>query len=142
MKVLIGVTPAGLISYVSPTYGGRASDKRIFENSELLKCMISGIDGVMVDKGFLIESLCVEQNIKLFRPPFMHDTQLTFNEAQFSSKIAAARVHIERVNQRIKIFKMIRNQFSWSLLEYVDHIFRIACALVNLSVPVLAEDKF
>lgn len=142
IKVLVGVTPAGLISYVSPAYGGRASDKQIFQDSELLNCMISGTDAVVVDKGFLIKSLCAQHDLKLLRPPFMHDNQLDHDKAQFSRKIAAARVHIERVTQRIKFFKMFRSQFSWNLLEYVDHIFRIACALDNLSAPVLAEDKF
>ncbi|XP_051156755.1 uncharacterized protein LOC127278869 [Leptopilina boulardi] len=142
VKVLVGVTPAGLISYVSPTYGGRASDKQIFTDSELLNCITGGTDAVMVDKGFLIESLCVRHDIQLFRPPFMHDNQLNHDEAQFCKKIAAARVHVERVNQRIKFVKMVRSQFAWNLFDYMDHIFRIACALVNLSAPVLAENNF
>lgn len=142
LKFLVGVTPAGLISYISPAYGGRASDQLIFSKSDLPEQMISGMDGVMVDKGFLIESLCAENHLELFRPPFMHDDQLTSEEAQLNRTIAAARVHIERVNQRIKIFKILRHHFAWGLLDYVDHIFKVACALVNLSTPVLADDKF
>ncbi|XP_033225916.1 uncharacterized protein LOC117178600 [Belonocnema kinseyi] len=84
--------------YSYPTYGGRESDQLIFTKSELLDRIISGTDGVMVDKGFLI--------------------QATYEETVFSKNIAAARVHIERVNQRIKIFKMLKNHFPWSLLDY------------------------
>ena len=65
-KFLVGVTPAGLISYISPTYDGRASGQLIFTKSELLERMISGTDGVMVDKGFLIETVCAEHNIYVF----------------------------------------------------------------------------
>lgn len=137
LKFLVGVTLAGLIFYISPAYGGRASDQLIFSKSELINQMISGTDGIMVDKGFLIESLCIENGNDLFRPPFMHDDQLTSEKAQFNRKIAAARVHIELVNQRIKMFKMLRHHFSWGLLDYVDHIFKIACTTVNLSAPIL-----
>ncbi|KAK2152639.1 hypothetical protein LSH36_324g03017 [Paralvinella palmiformis] len=35
VKVLVGVTPAGLVSYVSPAYGGSASDRQIVERSNL-----------------------------------------------------------------------------------------------------------
>ena len=32
IKFLVSITPNGMISYVSPCYGGRASDKDMFNN--------------------------------------------------------------------------------------------------------------
>ncbi|XP_066587815.1 uncharacterized protein [Prorops nasuta] len=37
VKFMTGVTPGGIISFVSSAYGGRASDKAIFEQSKLLQ---------------------------------------------------------------------------------------------------------
>ena len=97
----------------------------------------------MVDKGFLIESECAAFNIDLIRPPFLPGKkQFSYEEAELNRGIAAARVHIERANQRIKIFKILRNRFPWSLIGYADYIFNIVCALVNLSSPILSADKF
>lgn len=58
-KFNIGITPSGLITEISVSYGGRASDKHIVNESGILnKCEFN--DGVMVDKGYRIESECNE----------------------------------------------------------------------------------
>ena len=36
VKILIGITPQGTISYISKCYGGRISDKEIVEQSDML----------------------------------------------------------------------------------------------------------
>ena len=143
LKFLTGVTPAGLISYVSPCFGGRASDKTMFLQSGLLNKMIGGTDAVMVDKGFLIDAECASYNIQLIRPPFLQgDKPFSREDSIFNREVAAARVHIERVNQRIKIFKIPKSRFPRALRSYVSQIFNIVCAMVNLSSPILENDKF
>lgn len=88
----------------------------------------------MVDKGFLIDNLCALHNIKIYRPPFLRSQkQLSKEDAEKNTKIAAARIHIERSNQRIKLFKIIGTKLQWTLLPYVEDIFIIACAVTNLS---------
>lgn len=142
VKFMTGVSPAGLITFISKPYGGRASDKIIFENSNLIDKLEEN-SSIMVDKGFLIDSICAEHNIKLYRPPFLRSKkQLDENESQYNTKIAAARVHIERTNQRIKIFKVLSGKLPWGLVHCVEDIFIIACAVTNLSAPILAGDKF
>ncbi|SMN01057.1 hypothetical protein SPONN_2353 [uncultured Candidatus Thioglobus sp.] len=42
VKFLIGITPQGTISFVSDCYGGRASDKEIMENSNLINHLLPG----------------------------------------------------------------------------------------------------
>ena len=104
VKFLIGISPTGLITYVSNAYGGRASDKQIFNQSKLLELMLPN-DAIMVDKGFLIEKECPLYNVKLIRPPFLKkNKQFSNAEAEKTASIAAARVHVERTIQRLKIF--------------------------------------
>lgn len=59
IKWNLGVTPSGLITEISAPYGGRASDKRIVNESEVLD-RLDFYDGVMVDKGYRIEKECDE----------------------------------------------------------------------------------
>lgn len=48
IKVLIGITPCGAISFISETWGGRVSDKHITENCGLYAKLLPN-DIVMVD---------------------------------------------------------------------------------------------
>ncbi|KAH9369613.1 hypothetical protein HPB48_010672 [Haemaphysalis longicornis] len=54
-KVLVGVSPAGLITFISNGFGGRASDKACVEKSAVLHKLDSFEDDVMVDKGFNVD---------------------------------------------------------------------------------------
>ena len=58
IKVMIGVSPAGLITFVLKGYGGRSSDKAIFSQSNLIYKLEPRKDRIMVNKGFLMD----EQN--------------------------------------------------------------------------------
>lgn len=143
VKFMTGVSPGGIITYISDAYGGRASDKTIFEQSDLILKLDKSKDAIMVDKGFLIDELCEKFDIKLIRPPFLKNKkQLTAQEALYNSKIAAARVHVERANQRIKIYKILSGKLQWTLVPKIKDIFTIACAITNLSAPILADCRF
>ena len=56
VKVLVGSTPGGLISYLSPAYGGSTSDRQIVERSRLVE-MCDASDSIMADKGFNVQDL-------------------------------------------------------------------------------------
>jgi hypothetical protein len=70
------------------------------------------------------------------------ESQFSLSETGTTRKIAAARVHIERVNQRINLFAILNSPICNTLLPYVDHIFVTICGLANLSPPILDENKF
>lgn len=97
----------------------------------------------MVDKGFLIDSICNTNNIKIIRPPFLKNKrQFSKEEALLTKDIAKARVHIERINQRIKTFKIFQNKFPWTHAHLVSDIITIVSGICNLCVPIFANDKF
>ena len=54
LKSLVAITPNGAISYVSPTYGGWASDIFIVKDSRFLD-ILQPSDEVMADPGFKIK---------------------------------------------------------------------------------------
>ena len=52
LKTMIGISPKGAVTYVSPSYGGACSDRQIIERSELLSNnMISPREDIMADRG-------------------------------------------------------------------------------------------
>ncbi|XP_030758012.1 uncharacterized protein LOC115883742 [Sitophilus oryzae] len=143
VKFMTGVSPGGLITYISKPYGGRASDKVIFEESNLISLLNPNRDAIMVDKGFVIDDICNLYKVKLIRPPFLrHKSQLSSEESILNAKIASARVHIERSNQRLKIFKILSGKLNWALVPMVEDIFIIISAITNLSSPILADTRF
>ena len=60
-KVLVGVTPGGQVSYVSPAYGGSTSNRQIVERSDLTR-ICNPTDSIMADKGLMF---------KIFLHPWM-----------------------------------------------------------------------
>lgn len=79
---MTGVSPGGLITYISEPYGGQASDKTIFKQSNLISNLQATIDAIMVDKGFLIDRICAKSGIELIRPPILRKkNQLSAEEA-------------------------------------------------------------
>ncbi|XP_064461554.1 uncharacterized protein LOC135371427 [Ornithodoros turicata] len=142
-KVLIGCTPSGFISFVSQAFGGRASDTHVTKESGVLSMCLPYTDHVMTDKGFLIEHQCDDARVRLIRPPFLKQRkQMRESEALANQKIARARVHVERAIQRIKAYKILQQKFPTQLLPVFDNVVRLLCGLVNLSRPILSEERF
>ena len=69
IKVLIGITPQGSISFVSEAWGGRTSDKYLTENCGFLEFLVPG-DMVMADRGFTISDSVGLKQAKLTIPAF------------------------------------------------------------------------
>ena len=53
IKILIGITPQGTVSFLSETWGGRTSDKYLTENCGFLNKLLPE-DIVMADRGVTI----------------------------------------------------------------------------------------
>lgn len=137
VKVLIGVAPNATIVYCSKAYPGSTSDVALVQHSGLVKLFNPG-DLILADKGFTIHSLLPE-GVSLNIPPFLRGkAQFTREEGEMCRKIAKARIHVERANERIKNFAIL-NHVSHYYRPFVDKIVQLCCALVNLQAPLLKE---
>jgi len=100
VKVLIGITPSGAISFVS-NYEGSISDRKLVEVSGLLDKLEAG-DEIMADKGFTIQDFLIPYGVRLNMPPFLQsNTQMEACDVFLTKKIARLRVHVERAIGRV-----------------------------------------
>ena len=123
-------------------YGGRASDSFIVRDSRVLN-KLEYSDAVLSDKGFEIEDDCNNLlGIQLIRPPFLRkQSKLSKSQAIENETIASARVHVERVIQRIKIYYILKHTMSWELVNRVDKTVHVICGLVNLQKPIINAER-
>ncbi|KAK3916958.1 putative transposase for insertion sequence element IS702 [Frankliniella fusca] len=142
-KVMMVCTPSGLVSLCSGAFGGRASDKVVTQATGVYGLCDPG-DGLMVDKGFDIDKECQDSLLALIRPPLMRSKTKKFSRAESvqCAKIARARVHVERVIQRVREYHILKFKVPWNICPYLDDIVVIVCALVNLGKPIMANDKY
>ena len=70
-KVLVGISPYGLVTFLSPLWGGRVFDREITVQSRLVKDdkMMEEGDSVMADRGFDVEDILAHKNVRLNVPP-------------------------------------------------------------------------
>ena len=134
MKFLVGITPSGVISFVSEAWGGRASDSHITINSGLLD-LLDENDTVMADKGFLIEDALGKIKCKLVIPPFRGATpQFTTDQVFDTQEIARRRIHVERSIGRVKTFHILDGVFPLTLAPLATQIFQVCSLLTNFYV--------
>ena len=135
-KVIVGVAPNAVITYVSKLYPGSISDKCIVQKSGLLNHFVPG-DLILADKGFLIQDI-VPSDVAVNIPPFLNQGKFTESEAKETKTIAKCRIHVERANARLKDFKILT--FIPSYLRcYADILFQLCAAFVNLQFPLIKE---
>ncbi|XP_055999749.1 uncharacterized protein LOC125663999 [Ostrea edulis] len=139
-KSLVGITPSGIISFVSEGWGGKVSDRQITEESGLLDLLEPG-DSVMADKGFTITDLLKQRGCYLNIPPFLrNDHQFAVEDVYNTQEIAQLRIHVERSIGRVKNFHIFDGVLPLSMIPLVSKLFQVCCWLSNLDVP-LVEDK-
>ena len=137
VKVLIGVMPSGAISFVSESYEGSISDRRLVELSGLLQLLEPG-DEVMADKGFLIQDLLAPIGVRLNVPPLLQSkSQMPTDDVVVTKKIAQLRVHVERAIGRVKEFRILQTVLPSSMWDSINEIIHVCCMLTNFSPPLV-----
>lgn len=145
VKFLIGITPQGVISYISPGYGGRASDKYITGDCGILDNLLPG-DVVLADRGFDISEDVALMFAEVKIPAFTRGkTQLSPFDVEQTRKIAHVRIHVERVIGNLrKKYSILQDTMPLDFLQSVDgqlptvdKIMSVCCALTNLCDSVV-----
>jgi hypothetical protein len=130
LKLLVGVSPNGVITFLSPLYGGRVSDKELTQRSNLLSLLEPG-DSIMADRGFDLDSIMPEKTYVNI-PPFLEGRKkLEHWELTQTRRIASLRIHVERAIERIKNFN-ITKLITTNLAPLADEIVFV-CAFLTLS---------
>ncbi|KAM7288271.1 uncharacterized protein ISCGN_028524 [Ixodes scapularis] len=140
IKLLIGIIPNGMISFVSKIYGGRHSDSHITVNSGFLSLVQPG-DVVLSDKGFpSIRTTMAEKGAVLVMPPFsVGGQQLSQEDMDNTFHIAQVRIHVERVIQRLKNFHILKHRIPLTLIPQMDQVVQVCSALVNMQAPIIKK---
>ncbi|XP_019639903.1 PREDICTED: uncharacterized protein LOC109481748 [Branchiostoma belcheri] len=137
MKVLVGITPNGHISFLSKAYGGRASDVSITRKSGFLD-LVEPNDVIMADRGFPIQEDLLLRHATLQIPPAAQGKrQMARNKVKKTKTVANLRIHVERAINRLKDFRILDGTFPISLLPAADDIIKVCAALVNLQSDLI-----
>lgn len=84
LKGLIGVSPDGLITFVSEVFTGSTSDRECVRRSGFLDLAFDIGDSVMADKGLRIGDFLEEIGVELNIPPFLRRDRFTVEETRDS----------------------------------------------------------
>ena len=153
IKVPIGITPQGTISFVCKAWGGRASDKFLTENCGIMEKLLPG-DLVMADRGFTIHESLVCKQAELAIPAFTRGKdQLDPVDVEETRGIANVRIHVERVIGLLQRKYTIlsgtlpidylfcnRNGSQEAATPMIDRIINVCSALVNLCPGIVPLD--
>ncbi|XP_064462446.1 uncharacterized protein LOC135373096 [Ornithodoros turicata] len=140
MKYLIGIAPNGLVTFLSPGFGGRASDTNITVEAGLLPRLEPG-DLVLADKGFPgIRTGVGQQKATLVMPPFATKPQFTEAEVDATYETASVRIHVERVIQRLRIFDILNRRIPHDLAEHMDKIMHVICVITNVKPGIFRKN--
>ena len=123
IKYLIGISPAGAVTFLSHGWGGRVSDKEITIKSS----------------GFFIGDELAVKGATLCIPSFTRGkNQMSAKEVEESRRISNVRIHVERVIGRLKNFKILSSIIPISQVDLVNDVMISICALVNLNKSVVS----
>ena len=150
VKLLIGITPQGVISFLSKAWGGRVSDKHLTENCGLLNKLLPG-DIVLADRGFDIADSVGFYQATLKIPAFTRAKRpLSAYDIQETRKIANVRIHVERVIGLVRRkYVILQSILPVELITAkpgdaeapIDKIARVCCALTNLSDSIVPFER-
>ena len=130
-KYLIAVTPNGGACFISDLLQGDISAVRIFEESGIMK-HLKPYDLVLADRDFTVRELLNPLQVELKIPAFLKGRKsLSAAEELETRRIAKARIHVERFNERLKLFKLVGRKMPLSIAPLATQMVVVAGCLVN-----------
>ena len=138
-KVLVSASPAGLISHVTDSYGGSASDRQIVERSNLPN-ICDPKDSLMADKGFNVQDIFATYDVHVNIPEFFKNkNRMSGETVQKDRKIASKRVHIERIIGLGKTYKILVRPMNATETKLSSKIIFICYMLCNFRKAIVSK---
>ena len=149
VQVLLGITPQGIVSFVSDPWGGHMSDKYLTEHCGVLDHLLPG-DVVLTDRGFNISDSVAMMQACLYISFFTKGKdQLSAMEVHETKTIANVRIHVERVIGSVRQkYSILQSTLPIDFVikrvgeecPLIDRIVRVSCALNNICDSVIPFD--
>ncbi|XP_064462707.1 uncharacterized protein LOC135373434 [Ornithodoros turicata] len=136
-KGLIGVSPNGLVTFVSELFTGSTSDRECVLRSGFLDLDFEQNDSVMADKGFVIADLLEKRAVKLNIPPFLNGGTFSTDEVMQTKEIASLRIHVERRIQRIKGYHIFDKPIPLTMAPLINQMWTVAAILTNFQSDLI-----
>ncbi|XP_062574699.1 uncharacterized protein LOC134236544 [Saccostrea cucullata] len=140
MKALIGCTPGGLISFISPAYSGSTSDRQIVERSSLKNLCDQG-DSLMADKGFNVQDIFATKDITINIPTFFKNrNRMSGTTVLRDRKVSSKRVHIERIIGLGKTYQILTHPLKSTEACLSSDIVFVCYMLCNFRTGIIPAD--
>ncbi len=141
VKFLVGLSPNLTVNYISEAYGGRSSDNHITLESERMLSALQEKPGkkrALADKGFTVGQELRELGVELIVPKFKgrNMSQFNFEDAAYSRWVSQARIHVERIIQRIRTFHIWDATVQLSMKDIISQCFSVCAYLTNFQMPI------
>ena len=140
LKWMIGLSKNLTVNYCSAAFGGRASDKFITNSSDTLLNKLKPGNKMMSDRGFPPPEDLKAVGVEVIIPTFKgrNRNQLTKEEVEHSEYVAKARIHVERIIQRIRTYHILDATAQLSQKDIYGQMFTCVAYLVNFHTPIIA----
>ncbi|CAK6982261.1 uncharacterized protein LOC125253136 [Scomber scombrus] len=134
-KGLLGISPCGAVTFISPLYTASISDKELTKRSGILNLLESG-DEVMADKGFNIDELLSSVGAS----PFKRKARFSEVDCDQTQDVAQLRILVETVLRRVKENHIWDSVVPLSLSGSINLIWHNCCSMVNYQGPMILEE--
>ncbi|XP_064462150.1 uncharacterized protein LOC135372472 [Ornithodoros turicata] len=138
-KGLVGISPDGLVTFVSALATGSISDRELVKKSGFLSLPFTEGDVVMADKGFTIGDLLEPLKVELNIPPFLRQQQFAEDDVLQTEAIASLHIHVECRIQRIKIFHIFDRRIPITMAPLIDQLWTVCVILTNFQSSLIKD---
>ena len=137
VKLLIGQTPQGYLSYFSRAFPGKITDTDLLESTLFVSGQLESMIDVLGDKGFMNFTILASKGIGLRLPPkSRRGYDFSFNNAADTRLFANKRIHVERTMSRIKAFGFLKRVLRSNRWDIISDAVNVICHLCNLQSPL------
>ena len=135
-KALIGCTPSGTISFVSPVYEGTTSNREIFMKMDILNSL-EPKDLIFTDDTLDIRDLIQSKGAQLRVPEFLDNDHYLQNIRNFDKDIVQQKKRrkcVEETIGRIKLFRILQNELPISMKSIMSQLVFVCACIVNMNL--------